>query len=156
MVTYLLGHSGRAKKLQTLRRKRSNNWPMVSFIHNRREKTTWIGYSFKIKSTKSEAKQIFLRKEHLFLNLKQQTIRLAQGHWICTSTYYNSYFCSCTYEKSIFSSSFYQRVFFLSFCWQKSCGFNAKVLLACWRFKPGFYFFFLYKIKITKQHTITF
>ena len=32
------------KKLLNLHRKKSNNWPMVSFIHNGSEKTTWIGY----------------------------------------------------------------------------------------------------------------
>ena len=31
----------------------SNNWPMVSFIHNGSEITTWMGHSFKIKSTKN-------------------------------------------------------------------------------------------------------
>ena len=31
------------------------NWPMVSFIHNVREITTWMGHSFKTKSTKSRA-----------------------------------------------------------------------------------------------------
>ena len=30
---------------------------MVSFIHNGSELTTWMGYSFKTKSTKSKAKQ---------------------------------------------------------------------------------------------------
>ena len=54
----------------------------------------------------------------------------------------NSYFYSFTYEKNIFSSSSYQWVDFL---WefagrQKSCGFNTKILSACWRYKPGFYF----------------
>ena len=37
----------------------SNNWLMVSFIHNGNEITTWMEYSFKIKSTKSKAKQHF-------------------------------------------------------------------------------------------------
>ena len=30
-------------------------------------------------------------------------------------------------------SLYYQRVLFLSICWQKSSGFNAKVLSICWR-----------------------
>ena len=53
---WLLGHLRRsivAKKLQKLHRKKSNNWPMVKFI------TTWMGYSFKTKCTKSKA--TFLR-----------------------------------------------------------------------------------------------
>ena len=37
--------SGVAKKLQKVHRKRSNNWTMVSFIHNGSEITTWMGYS---------------------------------------------------------------------------------------------------------------
>ena len=30
----------------------SNNWPMVSFIHNGNKITTWMGHNFKTKSTK--------------------------------------------------------------------------------------------------------
>ena len=43
------------KKLQKLHRKRSNNWPKVSFIHNGSEITTGMGYRFKTKSIKSKA-----------------------------------------------------------------------------------------------------
>ena len=46
-----------APLLQKLHRKRSNNWPMGDFIHNGTEITTWMGYNFKTKSTKSKAKQ---------------------------------------------------------------------------------------------------
>ena len=35
------------KKLQKLHIKRSNNLPMVSFVHNGSGITTWMGYSFK-------------------------------------------------------------------------------------------------------------
>ena len=48
-----------AKKLLKLHRKKSNKRPMVSFIHNGSKITTWMGHSFKIKSTKSTA--AFLR-----------------------------------------------------------------------------------------------
>ena len=60
-VSYLLTGTSPAqlKKLQKLHIKTSNDWPMVSFIHNGSELATWIGYSFKIKSTKSKAKQHF-------------------------------------------------------------------------------------------------
>ena len=47
------------KKVAEVAQKKSNNWPMVSFIHNGSEITTWMGHSFKTKSTKSRA--IFLR-----------------------------------------------------------------------------------------------
>ena len=70
------------KKLQKLHRKSSNNWSMVTFIHNESEITTWMGYSFKTKSAKSKATS--LRYKHLYLNLKLQIIRSAQGHWSCT------------------------------------------------------------------------
>ena len=56
--------------------------------------------------------------------------------------------------KNACSSSFYQRVVF-SICWLKNCWFNAKLLPACWRYKPGFYFsffFFFYVRKKIKQH----
>ena len=41
---------------------------------------------------------------------------------------------------------------FLSNCSQKTDGFSAKALPACCRYKPGFYFFSLHKIKMSKQH----
>ena len=47
------------KKRLKLLRKKSNNWPMVSFNHNGSEIITWMGHSFKTKSTKSKA--TFLR-----------------------------------------------------------------------------------------------
>ena len=37
---------------------------MASFIHNGSEIITWMGQSFKTKSTKSKA--TFLRQEHIF------------------------------------------------------------------------------------------
>ena len=48
-----------AKKAAEVAQKKSNNWPMVSFIHKGSEITTWMGLSFKTKSTKSKA--TFLR-----------------------------------------------------------------------------------------------
>ena len=48
-----------AKKATEVVQKKSNNWPMVSFIYNGSEITTWMGYCFKTKSTKS--KITFLR-----------------------------------------------------------------------------------------------
>ena len=36
-----------AKKAAEVGQKKSNNWPMVSFIHNESEITTWMGHSFK-------------------------------------------------------------------------------------------------------------
>ena len=44
---------------------------MMGFIDNRSEVTTWMRYSFKIKSTKSKATFLKL-KINIFLNLKQQ------------------------------------------------------------------------------------
>ena len=52
------------QKLLKLHREKSSNWPMVSFIHNGREITTWMGHSFKTKSTKSKA--TVLRWQRLF------------------------------------------------------------------------------------------
>ena len=53
---------------------------MVSFSHNGSERTTWMGYSFKAKSTKPKATEI----RTSFLNFKLQIIRVAQGHHIAT------------------------------------------------------------------------
>ena len=44
-----------ARKSVKLHRKKSNIWPMVCFIHNASERTTWMGHSFKTKSTISKA-----------------------------------------------------------------------------------------------------
>ena len=48
-----------AKKAAEAAQKKSNNWPMVSFIHNGSEITTWMGQSIKTKRAKSRA--TFLR-----------------------------------------------------------------------------------------------
>ena len=57
---------------------RSNNWPMVSFIHNGSKITTWMGYSFK-QNQKHKIQSHILKIRPSFLNLKMQIIRLAQG-----------------------------------------------------------------------------
>ena len=36
-----------------------------------------------------------------FLNLKQKIIRLAQGHWSCTPTHWNSFFMATSMKKNI-------------------------------------------------------
>ena len=45
--------SDMAKKALVAQKKEQYNWPMVSFIHNGSELTTWKGHSFKTKSTKN-------------------------------------------------------------------------------------------------------
>ena len=55
-----------ARKPRKLHRKKSNNQPIVSFIHNGSEIiTTMMEHSFKIKSIKSRV--TCLRQQHLFL-----------------------------------------------------------------------------------------
>ena len=46
-------------------------------------------------------------------------------------------------------AQFYQSAF------TKELWFNTKVLPACWKYKPGFYFFSLYKIKVSKRYRFT-
>ena len=53
------------KKLPKMHRKKSNNWPMFSFIHNGSGIKTWMGYSFKAKNTKYRA-AILSIYNHLF------------------------------------------------------------------------------------------
>ena len=48
-----------AKKTAEVAQKISSNWPMVSFILNGSEITTWMEHSFNTKNTKSKA--TFLR-----------------------------------------------------------------------------------------------
>ena len=47
-------------KLQKLHRNRSNNWPMVSFIHSGSNITTWVRYNFK-QNVKHKIQSNFLR-----------------------------------------------------------------------------------------------
>ena len=47
------GTSDVAKKAAEVAQKMSNNWSMVSFIHNGSEIKSWMGHSFKTKSTTS-------------------------------------------------------------------------------------------------------
>ena len=68
--------SDKTGKAAGVAQKRSNNWPMMSFIHDGNERTAWMGYSFKTKSTKFKA--TFLKIRRSFLNLKLQIIRLAK------------------------------------------------------------------------------
>ena len=72
------------KKLLKLHRKKGNNWPMVSFIHNGSEITTWMGHSFK---TKSKIQSNIFKITMSFLNFILQIIRRAQRHWGCTPTH---------------------------------------------------------------------
>ena len=79
-----------AEKLLKLHRKKSNNWPMVSFIHNGSEITTSsFKTSFnsnKLQNQKQKIQNNILKITASFLNFKLQIIRLAQGHWGCTPT----------------------------------------------------------------------
>ena len=42
------------KQVLKFHEKKSNNWPVVRFIHNGSEITTWMGFNFKTKRTKSK------------------------------------------------------------------------------------------------------
>ena len=53
MVGYRNTSDVAKKAAEVAPKKKSNNWPMVSFIHNESEITTWMGHSFKTKNTKS-------------------------------------------------------------------------------------------------------
>ena len=46
-----------AKEAAEVAQKKEQYSSRVSFIHNGSETTTWMGYGFKTKSTKSKAKQ---------------------------------------------------------------------------------------------------
>ena len=48
-----------AKKAAKVAQKKSKNWPMVSFIHNGNETTTWIGNS--ASKPKAQCRATFLR-----------------------------------------------------------------------------------------------
>ena len=50
-----------AKKADEVAQKKSNNWSMVSFIHNGSEITTCMGHSFKTKSSRTKSRATFLR-----------------------------------------------------------------------------------------------
>ena len=77
----MVGCRKTAKKAAEVEQKKSNNWPMVSFIHNGSEITTWMGHSFK---TKNKIQSNIFKITMSFLNLKLRIIRLGQRHWSCT------------------------------------------------------------------------
>ena len=58
---------------------------MVSFIHDGSEITTWMGHSFKTKSTKSKAKFLSVIATS-FLNFKLQIIKLEENGVVCQLT----------------------------------------------------------------------
>ena len=64
-------------------------------------------------------------------------IGLAQRHWSCMPTHWNSYFYSHTYEKTYLPVQFTKGCLFVNMLTE----FNAKMLSGCWRYKPGFFFF---------------
>ena len=115
-----------AENLLKLHRKKSNNWPMVSFIHNGSEITIWVGHSFKTKSTKSRA--TFLKITTSFFNFKLQIIRLAQRHW------------KKHLWKNIFSGSFCQRVFFCHFVDRKVLWFYCQSIIYLLDMQACFFF----------------
>ena len=61
-------------------------------------------------------------------------------------------FYSYTYGKTYLAVRF--KSVFLSICWQESYEFKAKVLPVCWKYKRGFHFLSLHKIKMSKQHRL--
>ena len=81
---WLQDTSNVAKKAAEVAQKKGNNWPMVSFIHNRREIIIWMGHSFK---TKAQNPKQHFKRTTTFFNFKLQITRLAQGHWCFTPTY---------------------------------------------------------------------
>ena len=90
LVTYFLGHLRRQKVALggaitgALTGKRSNNWLMVSFIHNRNEITWGIASKPYAQNPKQISNTFKIRTS--LLNLKLQINRLAQGRWSCTPT----------------------------------------------------------------------
>ena len=61
------------KKLLKLHRKKSNNWPMVSFTHNRDEITTWLGAQ--LQKQKHNIQSNIFKITASFLNFKQLSTR---------------------------------------------------------------------------------
>ena len=75
---------------------------------------------------------------------------IAQRHWNLLKLT-AIFIASPVKKKNIISSSSYQWVDLLWICWQtESCGFNTKIFFVWWRYKPGFYFFSLHKIQMSK------
>ena len=138
------------KKLLNLHRKKSNNWPMVSFIHNGSEITTWIGYmqlaNFKTKSTKSQA--TFLRKR----SFRISGCKSLGQHKETKS----AIFITTPMKKHIQWFILPKGGLFVNLLAGKlwvQCQ-SRYLLPACWRYKRGFYFFSLHKIAMSKQHIL--
>ena len=138
-----------AKKAAELHRKKSNNWPIVSFIYNGSEITTWMGHSFKTKSPTSRA---------TFLPCHFKDNFFFEFHLISTSTlelYANSLkqlFLQLHLRKKKLAVHFTKGYFFVNlltekFYWQ--CHESKYILF--WIYKSGFYFISLRKIIMSKQ-----
>ena len=67
----------------------------------------------------------------------------------------NSYFIRCTYEKTYLAAQLTSGQIFCEFVDRQKLWIHTKIFSSCWRFKPGFLFFFsLHKIQMSQQHRL--
>ena len=88
MVGYRNTSDVAKKAAEVAPKKKSNNWPMVSFIHNESENRTWMPKTKKPnQNQKHKILSDIFKITISFLNFKLQIIRLAQRHWSYTPTH---------------------------------------------------------------------
>ena len=135
------------KKLQKLQRKRSSNWPMVSFNHNGSEIISWRGIASKPKA--QNPKQHF-QDEYIFFEPQ------AADHQVCTRTlelYADSLkqlFLQLHLRKKYIQQFTLPKVFFCKFVDRIFAGLMPKYYLLAGD-SSQVSIFFLHKIKISKQ-----
>ena len=99
--------------------------------------------------------EVFKQLKIMFWVISQKQHSIKTLKFTKPDTYFYSFTCEKKNNLAV-SSSYHQRVdFFCQFVGRQiSCGFNTKIFSAYLRYKPGFYFFSLYKIQMSKQHRL--
>ena len=87
-----------------------------------------LGWGIASKPKVQNPKQQFLRQEHIFF----ESLDSHKDNGVVRQLTKTVIFIAAPMKKTHLA---------VYFCWQKSCGFNAKAVPACWRYKPDFCFF---------------
>ena len=131
------------KKLLTFHRKKSNSWPMMSFIHNRSEITTWMGYNVKTKQKHKFPSNMFKINifflfsscrsldQHKDTGVEHQLIKIA----IFIATHLKKRIQQFILPKGVFLPCFWQESYL-----PRLHGCSGKVMPDCWTYKRGFFF----------------
>ena len=146
--------SGEAKKLLKLHRKKSNHRPMVSFIHNGSNITTWMGISLKPQSRKSTAP--FLRQQKLFRISSCRSLDQHKETGVVRQLPKTAIFIATPMEKRYLAIHFTKVCFSVKLLTEKLWIYCQSTITCLLEIQARFLFFSLSKIKMIKQHRFYF